>query len=531
MTSAGNPPHPLPPPDGDPDGWFLADRLERPVVWIDQEGRVRRANRVAAPLFNWWPTRLLDGVVRLPLPGKAATDAAVIKLPTSAGHPLAVALSWHPTRPAGWFVAMDPVDPDWLTAEERARRIRWLSELALDAALAVDASGRIREWNERCETLFGYTYDEAFGQPFHSLLHPETTQGETWNFFQLFLAASGRDPRHLFLQRKEVRLRDKAGRLLPVEIVPHALASPDLVGPEDIVMVTYCRDLTDHYARQLQLEEALENLRKSQQQLVQSEKMGSLGVLTAGIAHEINNPINFMAANVEPLRRDVEDVLEVLEAFRAAAQGRIPLAEAELRQRDVDLETTVDEIRQLLEGMREGSRRTLDIVRGLRQFTRLDEDTMKPTRLEDGLESTLTLLKHEYEGRVDIRREYHPVPDVECHPGQINQVFMNLLTNALHAIEGPGRIVLHLRAEGDAVCLSVADSGRGMTPEVVAHVFEPFFTTKPVGQGTGLGLSISYGIVERHHGRLLVDSTPGEGTTFTLVLPRTQPRPAGTGST
>jgi PAS domain S-box-containing protein len=505
----------------EPDGWFLAERLERPIAWADRTGRVRLANRVAAPLFGWSPDRLAEEPVRLPTPDGAPEQ--VINLPTAAGNRLAVQLAWYPTRPAGWYVALDPIDPDWLTAEERARRIRWLSELALDAALAVDSSGRIREWNDRCEALFGYTYAEAVGQPFHSLLHPETTQGETWNFFQLFLAASGRDPRRLFLQRKEVRLRDKAGHIKPVEIVPHALAAPEQVGPDDIVMVTYCRDLTDHYARQRQLEEALENLRKSQQQLVQSEKMASLGVLTAGIAHEINNPVNFVAANVEPLRRDVEDILRVLEAFQAAAEGRLPLAEAVRTKEELDLDTAVAELKSLLDGMLEGSRRTLEIVRGLRQFTRLDEDAMKPTRLVDGLESTLALLTREYEGRVDIRRDYRPVPDVECHPGQINQVFMNLLTNALAAIDGPGTIDLRLWAEDDTVRVAVSDSGCGMTPEVLAHVFDPFFTTKPVGQGTGLGLSISYGIVERHRGRLLVESRPGQGSTFTLVLPRRQP--------
>ncbi len=509
----------------EPAGWILAERLEIPVVWTDGLGRVRLANRVARELFGWPAT-----------PGEAPSligeaDSATIwsgcpaavTVTARSGRAVAVMVTWTPAAPDGFYALLDPADPDWLTAAERARRIHWLLDLALDAALAVDARGRIREWNDRCTALFGYTPAEAHGVPFHELLHPEGTQGVTWNFFRQFLNESGRDPRHLFLQRKEVRLRDKSGRMLPVEIVPHALAAPDQVGENDIVMVTYCRDLTDHYARQRELEEALDRLRQSQQQMVQSEKMASLGLLTAGIAHEINNPVNFVAANVEPLRRDLGDILSVLKTYEEAAAGTRSLADARRFGQALDVDATVAEVGQLLEGLEDGARRTLEIVRGLRQFTRLDEDVMKPTRLVDGLESTLTLLRRQYDGRIAIVREYESVPEVECYPGQINQVFMNLLVNAIQAIDGAGRIRIRLRGGEQAVEVSIADSGRGIPAEIQPRIFEPFFTTKPVGQGTGLGLSISYGIVQAHQGTLAVTSAPGQGATFTLTLPVRQP--------
>jgi len=172
----------------------------------------------------------------------------------------------------------------------------------------------------------------------------------------------------LLLERKEVVLQDRAGRLLPVEIVPHALAAPDQVDEEEIVMVTYLRDLTDHYGRQRELEEALASLRQSQQQMVQSEKMASLGVLTAGIAHEINNPINFVSATVEPLRRDIEDVLSLLRVYEGLLASTSAAEVARAEQQRLDMDTTVTEITQLLQGLEDGVRRTVEIVRGPRAF-------------------------------------------------------------------------------------------------------------------------------------------------------------------
>jgi len=250
-------------------------------------------------------------------------------------------------------------------------------------------------------------------------------------------------------------------------------------------MVTYLRDLTDHYGRQRELEEALASLRQSQQQMVQSEKMASLGVLTAGIAHEINNPINFVSATVEPLRRDIEDVLSLLRVYEGLLASTSAAEVARAEQQRLDMDTTVTEITQLLQGLEDGARRTVEIVRGLRQFTRLDEAAMKPCRLEDGLESTLALLGQQYADRIVVHRDFGDLPDVEWHPGQINQVFMNLLVNAISAISGPGEIRIRMTAEDELVRISISDTGSGIPPAILPHIFDPFFYHQAGGSGLG----------------------------------------------
>lgn len=274
--------------------------------------------------------------------------------------------------------------------------------------------------------------------------------------------------------------------------------------------------------RTAELEETLENLRRAQRQMVETEKMASLGQLTAGVAHEINNPVNFMVSSVPSLRRDIEDVLDVVARYREGA-ARGDWRAAETLAETLDLPLLEEEIRQLLQGIEEGSRRTAEIVRGLRSFSRVDEGDVKPIDVREGLESTLMLLKKQYHPRIAVERDYGEVPPVECYPGQINQVFMNLLVNAIQAISDTGRIRIQVRAEGDEVVMRFQDSGPGIPPEIVSRIFEPFFTTKPVGVGTGLGLSISYGIIQRHHGTMTVETEPGRGTTFTVRMPIRQP--------
>ena len=274
------------------------------------------------------------------------------------------------------------------------------------------------------------------------------------------------------------------------------------------------------------LEETLSDLRRTQAQMVESEKMASRGLLTAGVAHEIHNPVNFVLSGVTPLRRDVEEVLALLARLTAAAEaeawpGALALVREAVREAEADVPR--GEIEELLGGIDDGARRTAEIVRGLRSFSRSDAGDFERVNPVDGLESTLTLLRKQYHPRIRIVREMGDVPEIECHPGQLNQVFMNLLTNAVQAIEGEGEVRIRVERAGDDVRIAISDSGRGMSQEVLGPVFEPFFTTKPVGVGTGLGLSITFRIIERHHGRIEAESPPGEGTTFTLTLPIRQP--------
>ncbi|MEM6263761.1 MAG: two-component regulator propeller domain-containing protein [Bacteroidota bacterium] len=269
-------------------------------------------------------------------------------------------------------------------------------------------------------------------------------------------------------------------------------------------------------------EEALEDLKATQTQLVESEKMASLGQLTAGVAHEINNPITFVNGNVRPLKRDLDDLLSILNAYESAA-GTLSKPEvfAEVTRLKSDLEygLLVEEIHQLLDGIEEGAQRTSKIVKGLQNFSRLDEQDRKLADIHEGLNSTCLILSNELKGDIEVIKDYGDIPKIMCYPGKLNQVFMNLLTNAIQAIEGKGAITLKTRLEGGEVKISIEDTGKGMDEAIQKRIFEPFFTTKDVGYGTGLGLSISFGIIEHHNGKITVSSEIGKGSVFCISLP------------
>lgn len=274
------------------------------------------------------------------------------------------------------------------------------------------------------------------------------------------------------------------------------------------------------------LQESNDTLKRTQAQLVNAEKMASLGQLTAGIAHEINNPINFISSNVPPLRRNMQDLLEVLQRYQQMRPGDGPEVLAEIRalEQRLDLATTLEEMEDIVASIAEGSSRTAEIVRGLRNFSRLDEDDLKEADLNEGIRSTLAVLAPQYRDKVAIELDLHELPKVECFPGKINQVFMNIITNAIQAtVNRPGDRprVVHVRTArtADRALVSISDNGVGMTREVIERIYDPFFTTKPVGEGTGLGMAIVYGIVQEHQGDIRVESSPGIGTTFHLELP------------
>lgn len=261
-----------------------------------------------------------------------------------------------------------------------------------------------------------------------------------------------------------------------------------------------------------ELKEALARLRAAETQLVHSEKMAALGKLVAGVAHELNNPIGFIYANMDHFRRYVGEVKAICES--------VPLP-PEAAGRAVKAFETLG---RLVESCSNGAERIKRIVLGLRTFSRLDEAELKTVDVHEGIESTLALLEHHMKDRVAVHRDYGDLPAVECFAGQLNQVFMNLLTNAVDAIEGKGDIWIVTRQQGGDARISVRDSGKGISPEHLPSIFVPFFTTKEVGKGTGLGLSISYGIVEKHGGRIEVESEVGKGSTFTMVVPVRSPK-------
>lgn len=270
------------------------------------------------------------------------------------------------------------------------------------------------------------------------------------------------------------------------------------------------------------LEQTLDQLKTTQAQLVESEKMASLGQLTAGIAHEMNNPVNFITANIHTLRMDFEDLLSLLEQYsllEKAEDKAVVLQRIQAYKQEIESEYLFEEIRQLLDGIDEGATRTSEIVAGLRNFSRLDEADYKLVDLHVGIDATLALVNEKIGTHIQVHKQYGDIPEIECLPGKINQVIMNLLNNAIQAIEGPGEIYIATQLKGQEVLLSVRDTGNGMSAEVEKRVFEPFFTTKAPGEGTGLGLSISYGIITNHQGTIEVRSERGQGAEFLVRLP------------
>lgn len=277
-----------------------------------------------------------------------------------------------------------------------------------------------------------------------------------------------------------------------------------------------------------ELELTLHNLQNTQTQLVNQEKMASLGQLTAGIAHEINNPINFVSSNISPLKRDIHDLLEIVNAYRE--KGKLEFTDSSKKalqqvEEDIEFDYILKEIDQLLRGMEEGAKRTVEIVKGLRLFSRVDEQDVKRVDIHDGINSTLILLNSSMSGKIQVYREFGNIPIIECLPGKLNQVFMNIITNAIHAlvenldkITDP-KITIRTIHVGEKIRIEIEDNGYGMPPHVKQRIFEPFFTTKAVGKGTGLGLSIVYTIIENHKGTLEVRTAQGKGTNFIITLP------------
>ncbi|RQS40567.1 histidine kinase [Burkholderia sp. Bp8990] len=265
----------------------------------------------------------------------------------------------------------------------------------------------------------------------------------------------------------------------------------------------------------------LRALEETHVQLLQSEKLASIGQLAAGVAHEINNPIGFISANLNTLRTWVRSLLDVIAAHEAALPQLEPAARDALTalRGAADLDYVRDEIVTLIDESIDGAVRVRRIVQDLRDFSRPGSGEWSVADIHAGLESTLNVVHNELKYKADIVREYGDLPLVECLPSQLNQVFMNLLVNAAHAMPTRGVITIRTSSDGEQVSIAISDTGTGMTPDIVRRIFDPFFTTKPVGQGTGLGLSVSHGIVERHRGTIDVTSEPGSGTTFRVRLP------------
>jgi signal transduction histidine kinase len=291
--------------------------------------------------------------------------------------------------------------------------------------------------------------------------------------------------------------------------------------------------------RTADLDRVVKNLKDAQLQLVQGEKMSLLGQLVAGIAHEINNPINFVHGNLHHATEYVQELLALVELYQQ--QPPAPIVEMQQRAQDIDLEFLRTDLVKLLDSMKIGTDRIRELVISLRNFARLDEADCKSVNLHDGIDSTIVILQHRLKAQpnssgIQIIRDYGELPDVECYPSQLNQVFMNLLSNAIDALESSTthNPTITIRTSAIAkslperttlggVTISIADNADGIPESIQTKLFDPFFTTKPVGKGTGLGLSISHQIItEKHQGKIEFYSTVGQGTEFAVQIPMKQ---------
>ncbi|BBB60585.1 hypothetical protein UNDKW_2312 [Undibacterium sp. KW1] len=270
----------------------------------------------------------------------------------------------------------------------------------------------------------------------------------------------------------------------------------------------------------------IKKLQEAHEQLLQSEKMASVGQLAAGIAHEINNPIGFINSNIGSLHNYVEKLLEVIGGYEDLIPQSLSESQAHCKMNEIreraDLDFLKDDIQDLVQESMDGLKRVKDIVQSLKDFSHVGETDWQEADIHHGIDSTLNIVKNEIKYKANVVKEYGQLPPVKCIISQVNQVIMNLLVNASHAIKEKGIIKVSTGCEKDLIWIKVLDTGSGISPENLNRIFEPFFTTKPIGSGTGLGLSLSYGIIKKHGGKIDVNSVPGKGTCFTVWLPLRQ---------
>ena len=376
-----------------------------------------------------------------------------------------------------------------------------------DMLFLVDPHRRIRRCNRTFREFIGQTYAEILGQPFDRLLSEAGIDVEL----------SFGKPVECFHERTEKWF---VLSHYPFEEVSGSGTRGTIVTIHDSTeMKKAAEELT---RKNLRLNEALAALKRSQAKVLHQEKMASIGQLAAGVAHEINNPIGFIHSNLSTLGK----YLSRLSGFLAIQSGCIaagapPEQVESVRQQQASLKIDyiLKDLEDLVRESMEGAERVRSIVADLKIFSRVDESEYKQADLNECLRSTINIARNEIKYKATLKKELGEIPRTRCYPQQMNQVFMNLLVNAAHAIEDQGIITVRSWEEDGYVCISVADTGQGIPEANLNRIFEPFFTTKEVGKGTGLGLSITYDIVKKHNGEITVRSEPGKGTVFTVRIP------------
>jgi PAS domain S-box-containing protein len=429
-----------------------------------------------------------------------------------------------------------------------------------------DAGGRITDVNDKFREVSGYSREELIGADHRivkSGFHPPEFFQTLWDTLGAGKVWRGemknraRDGRLYWMETTIVPMLDESGapvRYISVSTeITHIMELEEAVRQANVILQSNVierthelelakqqleQELADRVRTQAALQNSYDELRglhrqlqEAQQYLLQSEKLAAVGQLAAGMAHEINNPIGFVSSNLAMLSRYQDSLAGILALYREAEtglgeepRGRI----AALRQK-IDLDFVLEDTRALLEETRAGIERVRKIVQDLRDFSRVDSAGQRQwADINQSLETTLKLLGERLADGVEIRREYGQLPQVECDPAELNQVFFNLLNNALQALPQGGRVTLRSGLDDARVWVEIEDNGVGIAEDALPHIFDPFFTTRPVGQGAGLGLSLAYGVVQQHQGRISVDSMVGRGSVFRVTLPiRRSDDPAG----
>lgn len=390
-------------------------------------------------------------------------------------------------------------------------------------------TARIVDMNDAAIQMYGFGREVMGEMQIGDLSSgvPPYTQNDA---VALLEAARSGEVRHF-----EWHARRRNGELFWAEVT---LRRASIGGGDYLLAVV--QDITERKRYQQEIESNLENLKALNRrledahlQLLQSEKMASIGQLAAGVAHEINNPVGYVLSNFGSLENYLRDLMALLDAYERAEPAMDPAAREGVRtlRAELDIDFVKRDLADLLAESREGVNRVRKIVQDLKDFSRVGaEDEWQWADLHAGLESTLNIVWNELKYKTTVVREYGALPQVHCLPSQLNQVFMNLLVNAAQAIPEKGTITVRTGVQGDEVWVEVEDSGCGIPPDQLSRIFDPFFTTKPVGKGTGLGLSVSYNIVRKHGGRIEVRSEVGKGTAFRVWLPIELSRPQGEGA-
>jgi len=390
----------------------------------------------------------------------------------------------------------------------------------------LDRAGCITSMNPAAERLCGRSAAECIGQPFETLLDPFSHAKARRMLEYTFAEGSVQDWEldHLQPGRAPILIGYTTSLLTAADGAALGLAA---IGRD----LSQTLDLTARLAESnqqlegalLQLEKTHAALKATQAQLVQSEKMRALGQLVAGVAHEMNTPLGFISNNLAHLAHLVPAIQRLFGAYAALKPGADPQQQAAITtaELDADLEYLWDDLRDVVTESQQGIERLSGIVQSLRTFVRLDEAQIKAADLNQGLASTVRIVRSLCKERIEIIEQYGQLPPIMCHHGELNQDFLNLLTNAMQSIAHKGQIWVKSEVRDQQVVVTVRDTGEGMSADTLAHLGEPFFTTRPVGVGTGLGLAVSFGIIERHHGQLQFTSTPGQGTIATVTLPIT----------